>query len=110
MKAENIFGNDIVNSTAKENGYNYVSDGRYCKTLKEANKYHNEFIKFEFWRERDYYKFRIHDSYNFLLRKTKDYLKYLIVYAMPHYKGSLYKCSKSDLIGIIKNEKLITLE
>ena len=110
MKEKEIFGCDIVHPTAMQNGYKYVSDGHYCKTLKESNKYYKEFIDKGFSAFQTYRKFKIHGSYDFLLRKTKDHLKSIIVFAMPHYKGSLYKCTKSDLIGIIKSEKLIQLD
>ena len=110
MKEKEIFGGDIVYPTAKQNGYKYVSDGHYCKTLKESNKYHNEFVDNGYFQHKTYRKFKIHGSYDFLLRKTKDHLKSIIIFAMPHYKGSLYKCTKSDLIGIIKDEKLIQLD
>jgi hypothetical protein len=110
MKEKDIFGDDIFYPTAEQNGYKYISDGHYCKTLKESNKYYNEFVDNGYFRYKTYRKFKIHGSYDFLLRKTKGHLKSIIIFAMPHYKGSLYKCAKRDLIGIIKDEKLIQLD
>jgi len=106
---KNILGSDVVNITAKENGYKYISNGKYVKTLKEA---HNERNK---WKDNAdiytaYYFYRIHSNYDFLKRKTKDYLKNIIIYSMPHLKGSLYKCSKKDLIFIIKDEKILEVK
>lgn len=102
-----ILGNDFVHPTAKHNGYNYLADGNFVKTLKDANKAKNEWREKEYWRERPYKQYKIHSNYNFLLSKSKDYLKSIIVYAMPYLKGSLYKCSKSDLIGIIKKDEIL---
>lgn len=97
-----ILGNDFVHPTAKHNGYNYLSNGKFVKTIKEANQ-----VKKELKENNEYRFYRIQDNYDFLLRKTKNYLKSIIIYSKPHLKGSLYKCSKKDLIGIIKKDKLL---
>lgn len=102
-----ILGNDFVHPTAKHNGFNYLSDGKFVKTLKEVHQVYKQWKENNDWREHPYYFYRIHSDYNFLLRKTKDYLKSIILYAEPHLKGSLYKCSKRDLIGIIKNDEIL---
>lgn len=109
MNLNEVFGGDVVHHKAKENGYKYISDGRFCKTLKESNEIYKEFIKNEYRRKYCYRRFRIHDSYDFLFRKTKDHLKSIIIYSIPCYNGSLCRCSKSDLVGIIKKEKLIQI-
>lgn len=41
-------------------------------------------------------------DYTHLYRLTKQDLKDIIVLHYPHLKGSLYKCSKRDLIAEIK--------
>ena len=46
-------------------------------------------------------------DYTHLYRLTKQDLKDIIVRYYPHLKGSLYKCSKQDLIGEIKNRKIL---
>lgn len=45
-------------------------------------------------------------NYMHLYRLTKDDLKHIIVVNYPHLKGSLYKCSKQDLIGEIIKRKI----
>ena len=102
-----ILGNDFVHPTAKHNGFNYLSDGKFVKSIKEANQAKKEWKENNGFRERPYRFYRIHDNYDFLLKKTKNYLKSIIIYSEPHLKGSLYKCSKRDLIGIIKKEELL---
>lgn len=102
-----ILGNDFVHPTAKHNGFNYLVYGKFVKTLKEAHDTKNRYSKNEAWKDIPYTFYRIHSDYNFLLRKTKDYLKSIIIYAEPHLKGSLYKCSKRDLVGIIKNDEIL---
>ena len=41
-----------------------------------------------------------------LYRLTKDDLKDIITSQYPHLRGSLYKCSKRDLVSEIKNRKM----
>ena len=41
-------------------------------------------------------------NYEHLYRLTKDDLKSIVTAFKQHLKGSLYKCSKQDLIGEIK--------
>lgn len=42
-----------------------------------------------------------------LYRLTKRDLMDIIVKFLPHLKGSLYMCSKQDLIGIIRDRNLL---
>jgi hypothetical protein len=50
-------------------------------------------------------KLKIMD-YTHLYRLTKTDLKHIIVFHYPHLKGSLYKCSKADLIAEIIERKI----
>lgn len=49
-------------------------------------------------------------NYLNLYRLTKKDLKDIIVSQYPHLKGSLYKCSKRDLVGEIKNREMFGKE
>ena len=42
-------------------------------------------------------------KYEHLYRLTKEDLKSLICTFKPHLKGSLYACSKNDLVGELKD-------
>ena len=46
-------------------------------------------------------------DYLHLYRLTKQDLKDIIALYFPHLEGSLYKCSKQDLIGEIKERKIL---
>jgi len=46
-------------------------------------------------------------NYEHLYRLTKEDLKYIIVFNYPHLKGSLYKCTKRDLIDEIISRKIL---
>ena len=45
-------------------------------------------------------------DYKHLHRLTRADLIHIIVFNYPHLKGSLYKCSKADLIGEIIERKI----
>ena len=46
-------------------------------------------------------------EYANLYRLTKQDLKDIIVRYYPHLAGSLYKCTKQDLIGEIKSRNIL---
>lgn len=46
-------------------------------------------------------------DYIHLYRLTKQDLRDIIAKALPHLKGSLYMCTKQDLIGIIRKENIL---
>lgn len=46
-------------------------------------------------------------DYIHLYRLTKQDLMEIIILHYPHLKGSLYKCTKQDLIGEIKERKIL---
>ena len=46
-------------------------------------------------------------DYTHLFRLTKQDLVDIIVHNYPHLKGSLYKCTKRDLIGEIKERDIL---
>lgn len=46
-------------------------------------------------------------DYFHLYKLTKEDLKSIICKYYPHLRGSLYKCSKQDLIGEIKSRGIL---
>ena len=48
-------------------------------------------------------------DYEHLFRLTKQDLMDIIISQYPHLKGSLYKCTKRDLIGEIKKRGMFNI-
>ena len=46
-------------------------------------------------------------NYEHLYRLTKQDLKDIVVKFLPHLRGSLYKCTKRDLVAEIKKHGII---
>lgn len=101
----------VASEIEYKNGFRFLYKGNFYKTKKEAESELKKvfLLKKKIIASTDLVICRIYQDHKHLFRMKKEDLKSFIVREIPHYKGTLYMCSKRDLIGIIKEEKLITL-